>query len=756
MIRSIEKLKKFGVYQNYVKPSGIEEFSNKNLIYGWNYSGKTTLSRLFAKLESKAFHPDFKDCEFSFNAGDDSINEKNFHESKLFVRVFNSDFVKNNIFFDSGSCNPILLLGKESEEAQKKIESLSIRIRKSQERFSSINRSCEAYANKIKEEKTKAAQFIRQRLKLDPYTAIHLGQDVARVAILDTQPLPEKELGELIELALTPDSKKPVEVEEISAVISLENLHKEAVSILASTPELSHTIKHLEENPEIEQWVQSGIHLHSDSAACEFCGNKLELERLNAFRAHFSKDLAAHKGKVNLLLQKIEDSELRIALPKPAELNSHFREAFENATIPLANCTSTFNQMIKFLAKEVQIKLENIYKPLKPSPISEGAGKSVVDAIDAINKIIRENNKLANNFIEERKAALHNARYQYVLQFMGEEKNTGYEKKVAVLKKRGNKIKQFYERLQHAVDGLQAEISQSQQGRERINERLASMLGSQAAQIKVTKDNFGQERFQLVRSNGTVAKNLSDGERTTIAFSYFLTKLQELKTDQFKQTIVYIDDPISSLDSNHIFQVTAAINNIFYHKPIDPAGIEGAWTTTCKQIFISTHNFEFFNLMRELKPDGKNAARLFLVKRISNGSSELHNLPKSLSSYSSEYQFLFDNLYTFYVSTDKTAYDSLMILPNALRRFVELYTFSRIPSTHRDTVDNRASELFGSERSKSILKFLHTFSHGNTIERISGNNDLIFILEQAVEDIFGELKEADKRHWDALVSAVKN
>lgn len=99
---------------------------------------------------------------------------------------------------------------------------------------------------------------------------------------------------------------------------------------------------------------------------------------------------------------------------------------------------------------------------------------------------------------------------------------------------------------------------------------------------------------------------------------------------------------------------------------------------------------------------------------------------------------------------------SFSILPNALRRFVELYTFARIPSTQRETVDQRASELFGKERAKSILKFLHVFSHGNTIERIAGNTELIFLLEETVKAVFEEIQGEDERHWKALISATAN
>lgn len=133
MLKSIEKIKGLGVYQSYSKPAGTHDFGIKNLIYGWNYSGKTTLSRLFAQLETKAANPDLSGCEFTLGTTDDSITEKNFSRCNLSVRVFNSDFVRANLHFDGGNFNPILLLGKESEEAQRKIDALSKRIKRSEE-----------------------------------------------------------------------------------------------------------------------------------------------------------------------------------------------------------------------------------------------------------------------------------------------------------------------------------------------------------------------------------------------------------------------------------------------------------------------------------------------------------------------------------------------------------------------------------------------------------------------------------------------
>ncbi len=751
MLKSIEKINGLGVYQSYSKPAGTQDFGIKNLIYGWNYSGKTTLSRLFAQLETKAANPDLSGCEFTLETADDSITEKNFSRCSLSVRVFNSDFVRANLHFDGGSFNPILLLGKESEEAQRKIDELSKRIKRSDEVQRKLDGRFEELKTRIAQAKTDTAKFIRQHLKVDPYTAAHLGQDLVAVGILDSQLMSEKELTDAVELALTPDSKKPSTVEELCAAPSIEDLYKEAVTVLAATPSFSNTIKHLEENPVVERWVQGGLTLHPSAGTCEFCGNDLSQERLEAFRAHFSKDLADHKELVDGLLARVKEAVFSLNWPKAAELNTQFRGAYTAAIEALPAAIDAFNQVARKLAGEVQRKADDSRKAMKPTPLAAGLEKGIKDVVAAVNLVIKQNNELASNFTKARTGASRQARYHYVQQFVNDQAATGLEQNKARLANRAERLKAYAARVRPEISNLQAQISQAQRGREKINERLASMLGSEAVQIQVVKDAAGQDRFQLIRKTGAVAKNMSDGERTAIAFSYFLTKLQEIKPSEFKETIVYIDDPISSLDANHIFQVTAAIRALFFKQQDKNA----PWQTTCKQLFISTHNFEFFNLLREIKPVASNkGARLYLIKRIAEKSSTLEDMPVSLSRYQSEYHFLFDVIHRFYKAPDKTVHEVLMLLPNAMRRFIELYTYSRLPGPKdSEQVDERAEILFGVERAKRILKIFHYFSHGNTLDRLAGNNELIFDLEHAVRDLIDAITEIDKAHMDTLIAA---
>ncbi|OUH43798.1 hypothetical protein AZ019_004758 [Klebsiella pneumoniae] len=753
MIKGILNISGLGVYENYTQPAGMQEFGVKNLIYGWNYSGKTTLSRLFAQLESKTSNPDLQGCSFTLATDGDSITQDNFTQSNLIIRVFNSDFIRDTLNFSGQNFRPILLLGKDSEKAQEKLTHYEDLTKRTLARIIALNKEQEELESNFSSAKTTTAAKIKKTLGLiEAYTARHLSSDMqAIIGNNDSQLLDEDKLRDDLKLALTPENDRPLTVTRINLTPSISPLYKEAREVLATTPSLSNTIKHLEENPLIERWVESGLHFHSDQETCEFCGGSLDSERLSALKAHFSKDLAEHKNRVERLHNKINSTLIKLDLPKEAEFNAQFRSRYRASVQPLTNSVGEFNDAVGILASDVQEKIDSPFKSLEPQALPEGLIDAISNAVDNINQVIEDNNKLAANFVTEKKRAVGRVKLHFVQEFINEQNKTGRDLKLKWLGAKIERLVRFESILKNESDIQKAIISQAQLGREEINKRLSSMLGSEAVQIRVVQDN-GQERFQLVRKNGRVAKNLSDGEKTAIAFSYFLTKLKELTPQQFSDAIVYIDDPISSLDANHIFQVTAAIREFFFHQVSANGNLE--WTTQCKQLFVSTHNFEFLHLLRELKPDGPRQARMYLIKRISENSTTFGNMPNSLAKYASEYHFLFGVIHKFHKAPVKTDHEILMLLPNAVRRFVELYTYSRLPGIYKGTVDQRAEILFGDEKAKRILKVVHFFSHANSIERLAGNNDLIFDLEHAVKDLFDIISVKDPLHWQSLVESV--
>lgn len=172
----------------------------------------------------------------------------------------------------------------------------------------------------------------------------------------------------------------------------------------------------------------------------------------------------------------------------------------------------------------------------------------------------------------------------------------------------------------------------------------------------------GVDSFVLKRNNEK-AKNLSEGEKTAIAFSYFLTNLESI---QLSNAIVFIDDPISSLDSNHIYHVYSLIANVIFEEK----------TLKCKQLFISTHNFEFYSLLKDSKQleiKAKGTGK-YLIRRDNSNKSSIKELPKQLQNFKSEYQYLFKVLDDFRKESDKESYPLLFVLPNIIRKFLESYT----------------------------------------------------------------------------------
>ena len=123
MLQEITNLKNVGVFKNLQKSNDCADFGEVNIVYGWNYSGKTTLSRVFQALElGPSALGTFDNVSYTFGCNDGTVIDKDNPANPYEVRVFNSAFVSSNLGWDGDDFEPVLLLGEESVEAQKEIE----------------------------------------------------------------------------------------------------------------------------------------------------------------------------------------------------------------------------------------------------------------------------------------------------------------------------------------------------------------------------------------------------------------------------------------------------------------------------------------------------------------------------------------------------------------------------------------------------------------------------------------------------------
>ncbi|MCU9287311.1 AAA family ATPase, partial [Pseudomonas aeruginosa] len=64
MIVCINRLKQFGIFSDF-NGTKIQKFGRYNLVYGWNGTGKSTLSNLFSCFELRSMVPRFSTGQFS-------------------------------------------------------------------------------------------------------------------------------------------------------------------------------------------------------------------------------------------------------------------------------------------------------------------------------------------------------------------------------------------------------------------------------------------------------------------------------------------------------------------------------------------------------------------------------------------------------------------------------------------------------------------------------------------------------------------
>jgi len=125
-------IKKFGLYKDFRWPEGLQNFGRVNIIYGRNYAGKTTLSRIFDSVGQGQLHKDYKDGAFTLYTDDSTVaevTERNLGRCPYRIRVYNSDFVRRNLSWlsneEEGEIKPFALIGSENVEAQKAIDKLN-------------------------------------------------------------------------------------------------------------------------------------------------------------------------------------------------------------------------------------------------------------------------------------------------------------------------------------------------------------------------------------------------------------------------------------------------------------------------------------------------------------------------------------------------------------------------------------------------------------------------------------------------------
>src|SRR6266571_1133546 len=263
MIRRVQHIKTFGVFADFQWPDNLPEFKQFNLIYGWNYSGKTTLSRAFRCFEQKQPHEDFANAQVQLKSDDGTLHNLFAPHTAPEFRVFNTDFVRENLSFDLGGVTPVLVLGADDiakqealrgKKAEREALALSkgVNERRLEETKSSIEKALTNYARDL----------IKNPLAVPSYDKTRFEPKVIECKTnAESYLLDDAKLPQCLSIFRSTETK-PALLTKIVSLSSVTESKEKAMALLARVVTANVPIPRLKEAPAVESWVKEGRALH--------------------------------------------------------------------------------------------------------------------------------------------------------------------------------------------------------------------------------------------------------------------------------------------------------------------------------------------------------------------------------------------------------------------------------------------------------------------------------------------------------------
>ncbi len=768
MILRINRLRQFGIFTDY-NGSGIQQFGKYNLIYGWNGTGKSTLSNVFSCLEHRSLIPRFASAQFSIAQEDGtSLTEANLATSQLNIHVFNQRFIHENIDWDK-AVKSILLIAKEKIDDLQTLEKKKGELGEQQKAHTASLTEIRTKTEALEKFLTSAAKKMKTGLQaIDTSDSYYLNYDRRKLSrfiennnesvATKASVLSDEKVIELTNAA-KPDHLPSITF--VSTAIDKVHFKKAAGRIrdLLGTTALNQAIERLSDNPDIRDWVQNGlkIHEHHKSESCEFCGEPFTKARAEILLAHFSKEFTDFQTRLTNAAIWIESQGAPAhSLPASASFYKEFAIEAMKAEEKYKEAAQKIDAQIEIWRQALTAKITDpSTTDIQISDMSEDDMTNFNAVLSSIVELVKKHNNKTHNFSAETSKAKRSLELHFAAAEFQEFDYAGNEKQCKDLEVAAAANKKANDELAQEVAKLEALLSNETVGAEEFNDILHRFIGRSELRL-----NFNQSKkgYEIIRNGaGEHDGNLSEGEKTAIAFVYFITKLKE-NGNNIKDTIVVVDDPVSSFDSNHLFHAYSFLKT----QCID-----------ARQLFVLTHNFTYFKLVRDwfattnrnrAKKNPPKAPVAFFYRLDAPPGSPRHSLlldaDESLKNYGSEYHYIFKKLYAYRAKTTLDR-DEAFLTANLARKLLESFFTFKFPRGRNDVNQLMDAGLEGCtittvELKEKIYRFINKYSHSDVIEITEESaENLAGESHSVLNNIFQWIEEVDKKHFDEMVEVAQ-
>ena len=789
-IKKIDLIKNMAVFQDFqwkssVRDEGnnIAEFKKINIFYGRNYSGKTTLSRIFRGVETGFISEKFVSPEFQLSFEDGSkVSQNTLTGHGQIIRVFNEDFVKENLRFivdDEHPINSFAILGEDNAKLEEEMAQHESDLGSEEDRTGLIGKMIEnieghkaaerAYINKssaledrLRDKANKSRTGIKHNKIFGDanYNITKIRDDIATVRDESYSPTTPEQIGEY--LALLKEEPKPNISELPLFNLLYANLATNTKQLVEKKIQISDPIQELLNNAVLETWVRTGREYHEGKRSkCAFCGSSLPPDLWKRLDKHFNKESEEMRVGIEQLISFIEAEKTRVPKLLSIKINdfySNYKSGLENLKEQFEANSILYTETLDALKCQLEERKNDIFN-LRTfvEPVS------VEQSLSAIHHRYEDLRNESNSFTKalsgnQSKARLA-LRLHEVFTFVNDIKYSDECKTINNLRGALEKAEEIKIRAVTAVadkrlkiSTLKAQLKDESKGADRVNDYLNNFFGHQSLTLKAIKNGEGEGeatgyRFVVTR-NGDKAHHLSQGECSLIAFCYFMAKLDDVDTKGM-EPIIWIDDPVSSLDANHIFFVYSLIN----------AGI--VKPKKFKQLFISTHNLDFLKYLKKLSNDykgkGQNKIKIrefFLIER-NVQDSNLTLMPGYLKNYVTEFNYLFHQIYKCAKANgvNDQNYQVFYNFGNNARKFLEIYLYYKYPNGIEN--DEKLLKFFGHENIPAIFtdRVNNEYSHlGGVFERGASPVE-VPEMQSVAKQILSKIEE-DLDQYNALLQSI--
>ena len=791
IIKKITAIKQFGLFKDFEWNNSVKRATGEvlclgdiNIFFGRNYSGKSTVAKLLRSFEKHGLPSHYDNADFAVELEDGTnITSTNLTQQQFAVRVYTQDFIYDNLSFlmdtrnDAGEIVPFAIIGEENTRIEARIKAIKDELgvenegvetglykklreikdarAAKEDELSEFQRKYNADLHKVALDKSIGIKYKSELYGDINYTIAKLESDLLEVA--------DKDYVRPTDDALDA-AKQTTKEKRLPAPDAISTYKFSRSALLMLTKELlerdvlsSEKIADLVRDAVLESWVKKGVEYHEQHGhdRCLFCNQSMPHERWISLQKHFDEESKTLSNEITELITKLteEVSSVR-AIPEldKRQYYAIYESKVEELNLTLVEakkeyCTGLESAIAELKKRQAAISSTRQYR------VPEDC-TAKIDNVLVAQKSLREKMTDYTLNLEKEKGKAHRllrlnrvheaestynfmARKETIVQ-LGSEKSALEEKVNVQSDLIASKLKD--------IEELQKSLRDEGRAAQLINNFLAfqevNALRLQVENIPVV-GSAPRTTFKIYRGDSS-AYNLSEGERSIIAFCYFLAKLKS----ETQRPIVVIDDPISSLDSNHIYYVYSLIRGILLKESLS------------SQLIMLTHNLDFLKYLRRLTISGDNRSVAWFIVENLGGKAEIRPMPKHLKEFITEFNYLFERIYNCAVAelADDDYAEKVYGFGNAARKFLELYLYFKFPEGDSNKTlakNEHMKEVFGDVVASFMIdRVLNEGSHlVGRLERAAVPVDQAEIKSVARE-ILKVVKNTDASQYGALLRSI--